>query len=243
MQRVFDLTAAAAVLSANPNAQSFIKAVRKFQSAISVSTELADVKKSVEELQKMREDVGGSGHIARALLIHSVVVYCRASHTKAVERYDVGVIGAYSPEQREAHKIIVTLRDKVLAHFGSGSGWHDERVLYLEQYHGDAITAVHHRVNSDSMISDILENLLEAAIPYVKEKEVDRAREIDDELTKAPELFKLIDRIPFNVEDFYKDVPGGIENFWGANGFVAERTVKSTTKMRDPSQAEPKLRR
>ncbi|SCX21020.1 hypothetical protein DSM25558_2827 [Agrobacterium sp. DSM 25558] len=243
MQRVFDLTAAAAVLTANPKAQSFIKAVRKFQSAISVSTDLADVKKSVEELQKMREDVGGSGHIARALLTHAVVVYCRASHTKAVERYDVGVIGAYSPEQREAHKIIVTLRDKVLAHFGSGGGWHDERVLYLQQYHGDAITAVHHRVNSDSMMSDILENLLEAAIPYVKEKEVDRAKEIDDELTKAPELFKLIDRIPFDVKDFYKDVPGGIENFWGANGFVAERTVRSTTKVQDPSRAEPKRRR
>lgn len=58
MRRVFDLTAAAAVLSANPKAEPFIKAVRKFQSAISVSTDLADVRKSVEELQKMREDVG-----------------------------------------------------------------------------------------------------------------------------------------------------------------------------------------
>lgn len=243
MQSAFDLTAAAAVLSANPKAQPFIKAVRKFQSAISVSTDLAEVKKSVEELQKMREEVAGSGHIVRALLTHAVVVYCRASHTKAVERYDVGVIGAYSPEQREAHKIIVTLRDKVLAHFGAGDGWHDERVLYLKQDHGDAITAVHHRVNSDSMMVDILENLLEAAIPYVKEKEVDRAKEIDDELTKAPELFKLIDRIPFDVEGFYKDVPGGIENFWGPNGFVTERTVKSTTKLQGPSRAKSMRRR
>ncbi|MBY5824928.1 hypothetical protein [Rhizobium leguminosarum] len=241
MRRVFDLTSAAAVLAANPKAEPFIKAVRKFQSAVSVSTDLAEVKKSVEELQKMREDV--DGHIARALLTHAVVVYCRASHTKAIERYDVGVIGAYSPQQREAHNLIVNLRDKVLAHFGPGGGWYDERVLYLEQDHGDAITAVHHRVNSDSMVFDILENLLEAAIPYVKDKEVDRAKEIDAELTKAPELFKLIDRIPFDVQEFYKDVPGGIENFWGPKGFVTERTVKSTTKIEDPNREKPKRRR
>jgi len=243
MQRVFDLTAAAAALSANPVAEPFIKAVRKFQSAISVSTDLAEVKKSVEELQKMRANLDGSGHIARALFNHAVVVYCRASHTKAVERYDVGVIGAYSPEQRQAHKIIVTLRDKVLAHFGPGGGWHDERVLYLEQDHGDSITAVHRRTNSDSMVFDLLENLLETAIPYVKDKEVDRAREIDDELTKAPELFKLIDLIPFDVDDFYKDVPGGVENFWGPNGFVAEGTVRSTIKIEVPNQEDTKHRK
>lgn len=90
---------------------------------------------------------------------------------------------------------------------------------------------------------DILENLLEAAIPYVKEKEVDRAKEIDDELTKAPELLKLIDRPPFDVEYLYKDVPGGIENFWAQNGFVAGQTVKSTTKIQDPSRAKLKRRR
>jgi len=241
MQRAFDLTSAALFLAANPKAEPFIKAVRKFQSAISVSTDLAEVKKSVEELQTMREDLGDKSHIARALLTHAVVVYCRASHTKAVERYDVGVIGAYSPEQREAHKLIVNLRDKVLAHFGPGQGWHKERVLYLEQEYGAGITAVHHRVNSDSMVFDILDNLLETAIPYVKAKEVDRANEIDAELTKAPELFKVIDLTPFNVEEFYKDVPGGVENFWGPLGFMAERTVKKTTINQEPTQEPSKM--
>ncbi len=115
MQRAFDLTSAARFLASNPEAEPFIKAVRKFQSAISVSTDLAEVKKSVEELQTMREDLGDKSHIARALLTHAVVVYCRASHTKAIERYDVGVIGAYSPEQRKAHKLIVTQSLHVLS--------------------------------------------------------------------------------------------------------------------------------
>jgi len=241
MRRAFDLTSVALFLAANPEAEPFVKAVRKFQSTISVSTDLAEVKKSVEELQTMREDLGDKSHVARALLTHAVVVYCRASHTKAVERYDIGVIGAYSPEQREAHKLIVNLRDKVLAHFGPGEGWHEERVLYLEQEHGNAITAVHHRVNSDSMVFDILENLLETAIPYVKAKEVDRANEIDAELTKAPELFKVIDLTPFSVEEFYKDVPGGIENFWGPMGFMAENTVRKTTRIREPKKDASKM--
>ncbi len=102
MQRAFDLTAAARFLASNPKAEPFIKAVRKFQSAISVSTDLGDVKASVEELQKMCEDAGEKGHIARALLVHAVVVYCRASHTKAVERYDVGVIGIFAGAERGA---------------------------------------------------------------------------------------------------------------------------------------------
>lgn len=125
MQRAYDLTASSLFLAANPKAEPLIKAVRKFQSAISVSTDLAEVKKSVDELQKMREEVGDNGHIARALLVHAVVVYCRACHTKAVERYDVGVTGAYSTEKKEAHKFIVNLRDKIIAHFGPGEGWHE----------------------------------------------------------------------------------------------------------------------
>ncbi|MBN9452945.1 MAG: hypothetical protein J0I42_13435 [Bosea sp.] len=230
MRRAFDLTSAVLLLAANPKAEGFIKAVRKFQSAVSVSTDLAEVRRSVEELQAMRDDVGDRSHLARALLTHAVVVYCRASHAKAIERYDVGVIGAYSPEQREAHKLIVNLRNKVIAHFGPGENWNDERVLYLEQEHGDGITAVHYRTNSDSQVSDSLESLLDIAIPYVKSKESERAAEIDAELSRTPELFDVISRMPFNVEKFYDGVPGGAENFWGPKGFTAERTVKSTIR-------------
>lgn len=240
MNRVFDLSAAASSLSENPEARDFIKAVRKFQSTISVSTDLADVRQSVDELREMREDAGGKSHVARALLTHAVIVYCRATHSKAIERYNVGVIGAYSPEQRKAHQMIVELRDKVLAHFGPGSGWHDEHVLYMEQPKGDSITAVHHRVNSDSMIFDIIHELLEVAIPYVKAREVERAKEVDDALTNSPELFRVIDLIPFDIESFYKDVPGGIENFWEPSGFSVNHTIRENAPALWSDHSSPK---
>jgi len=227
MKRAYDLTAAATFLASNPNAQDFIEAVRKFQSVISVSTDLMQSKESVDALREMRLDISSNPHIARALLMHAVVVYCRASHTKAVERYNVGVIGAYSAELRKKHQEIVTLRNKVLAHFGPGEGWHEERVIYLEQVHGDGITAVHQRVNSDSMVFDNLYELLEVAIPHVKKKEVSRATELDAALDKSPELFKEIHLLPFDVEAFYKSTPDGAKNFWGPTGFMAEHVVRS----------------
>lgn len=101
-------------------------------------------------------------------------------------------------------------------------------------------TQLRRYTNSDSIVFDTLENLLETAIPYVKAKEVARANEIDAELTKAPELFKVIDLRPFNVEEFYKGVPDCIENLWGPMGFMAERTVKNTTRSQDPTQEPSK---
>ncbi len=84
------------------------------------------------------------------------------------------------------------------------------------------------------MVFDILENLVAMAIPYVRDKEVDRAREIDEELTKVPELFKLINKVPFDPEKFDENTPGGAENFWEPKGFPEEHKVKNTTKIRRP---------
>ncbi|HWT57495.1 MAG TPA: hypothetical protein VN284_06545 [Rhizobium sp.] len=232
MNKAFDLTAAAAHLSDNPKAADFIKAVRKFQSAVSVTNDLKEAQVSVNALIAMRGDDSAQDYLIRALLMHAVVTYCRASTTKAIERYNVGVTGAYSPEQKEQHESIVFLRDRVLAHFGPGDGWHIEKVIYTEQEHGDAITAVHKRVASDSVVVDVLKELLTAAIPYVEARQAERAKELDTVLHSNQQLYKLIDRVPFDPMAFFGDTACAGEDFWGPDGFSIDSTIRTTTAER-----------
>lgn len=224
VNRAFNLTAAAKLLEGRPDGAQFVNAVKKFQSAVSVSTDLDEVKQSIDELRSLKGAAGKSA-ILRALLVHAVIVYSRATHTSAVDRYNVGVTGAYSAAERKLHRLIVDLRDKSLAHFGSSNGWYTETVLYLLQPGGDAITAVHQRTDSDSIIFDGLDHLLGLAIPYVGEKVKDRALEIDAALASSPQLFKVIDQLPFDVEEFYGPGSDAAKRFWQSKPFVHEETI------------------
>lgn len=230
LNRAFNLTAAARSLEANPDAKVFVNAVKKFQSAVSVSLDLAEVKQSVDELRRLKENSGGEGTVVRALLVHAVIVYSRATETSALDRYNVGVTGAYSEKTKKLHRQIVDLRNKAIAHFGWGNGWYDESVLYLEQSSGNAITAVHQRTNSDSLVFDALSELLEIAIPYVKGKEKDRAMEINDELARSPHLFDSIEGLPFDVEAFFRQDPRAAAQFWRPTAFTVEQTIKNPDK-------------
>jgi hypothetical protein len=224
MRKAYDLTLAALRMSGNPKAAEVIKAIRKFKSVTSVSNDLSEAKASVDELIEIRESINERPHVARALLMHAVVTYCRATHTKAIERFNVGITRAYSQKQKKMHNGIVQLRDTVLAHFGPGDGWHDERVIFLEQAKGNAITSAHRRRTHDSLVVETLEHLLNVAIPFAKERQRERADELHAILESQPELFKLVQSMRFDPGAFFQNAPGSVERFWEPGSFSMEHT-------------------
>ncbi|MDW9451713.1 hypothetical protein GOA58_29460 [Sinorhizobium meliloti] len=220
--RVFDLSRVVEQIDGAKHPK-FVKAVKAFHAACSVELDLRTVRLCVDELIKIdkAELSPGMANLGQFLLTHAVVTYVRATHSKAISRFNVGVIGAYDRRLRAFHKDIVTLRDKCLAHFGPGDDlWNDERVLYLETPRENAVTMAHRRINFRRDTINGLDELILAALPHVKQLQKDRADDLNAELETLPaELSEAINAEPFVPAEFYGANSPAEKSFWEEHGF------------------------
>ncbi|MBY5431657.1 hypothetical protein [Rhizobium leguminosarum] len=218
MKRAFDLSKAAKLLVSDPAAKDFVKAVKVFDAVSSVRLDLQSVEVSARALSDMRGHEGDSdvSSLGLALMTHAVVTYSRATHTKAVERFNVGITASYNKDDLRVHQSIVDLRNSVIAHFGSGeSGWHDERVVYFENGNRAGLTTVHKRTNFEGNTIDQLLHLCSKAISYAKQLERDRASVLSEVLSKVPrEVEAVIDHCIFEPFNFYDGSESAIRSFW-----------------------------
>ncbi|KQQ38328.1 hypothetical protein ASG19_04550 [Rhizobium sp. Leaf306] len=224
-RKAFDLTEAVEHLP-ELHQQQFVKAVLRYHAVVSVSLDLKSTHATLEAFhhqQKNRSDPYRS-QIGAALLTSAVVTYARATHTKAITRFKVGIEKCYSPEQKLVHDSIVELRNRCLAHFGPGEDrWHDERVIYLDSPLGIAVTSVHHRTNFDLDVIAGLSDLLETAIPYARLLEAERASELSIQIhlisTDARDVVRAHE---FDIAKFFNKSQEAIKGFWRDTGFAEE---------------------
>ncbi|MGO4637271.1 hypothetical protein AB4Z43_02405 [Mesorhizobium sp. 2RAF45] len=204
--KAFDLTAVVDQLDPTRD-KNLIRAIKVFHAVESVGLDLRDAAESVKILHGIgRENSETASRVGSALLVHAVIIYSRATHTRAVQRFNVGVTRAYDRALKAKHAEIIDLRDKCMAHFGPGKDlWHDERVVYVERASGNGVFLVHRRTNFSLKAIEDLGDLLAAAIPYVKWLEKDRAIELGSKLTEADKLASaIIDGHEFDIEAFFK---------------------------------------
>jgi GNAT superfamily N-acetyltransferase len=199
-----------------------IKAVRKFHAIESVKLDLNTALDSVALMLAMEGTMEtASLRICNALLMHAVVTYARATHTKAIERYNVGITGAYDRKLNDDHDRVIRLRDKCLAHFGPGDNrWHDERVVMIEDHEHSGVMAVHRRMNIDYEVVEALRRLLEAAIPYAMKLEVARGDDLGQMVRELPPKAQAeVRALAFDTAKFFEHTPGAEEKFWQDAGF------------------------
>jgi hypothetical protein len=204
IKRAFDLSKVIASLD-EVKYKAFIKAVKALHAAFSVELDLEAARLSVTEVEQIsNESVSDTlAHRANALLTHAVITYSRATHNKAISRYNVGVAGGYSSRLRQLHEQITELRDQCIAHFGSGDNWNDERVVQLVKHGCHGVTVVHRRTNYRTETIDALKELLAAGIPHVRELQRQRSDELLALLVAADDnLRTLIARHEFDVHGF-----------------------------------------
>lgn len=207
--------------------KTFVKNVRAFHAVFSVALDLEAVRASVEELVQVDTQpmTDRNSHVGNALLTHAVITYARATHSKAVARFNVGVVTAYNSRQREMHNAITNLRDKCFAHFGPGNDfWNDERVVYLKSERGHAATVVHRRVNYRQATIESLKELVSVAIPHLETLKKHRAEELHEQMRNLDEdTWGIIRNNKFDVDLFFEETPEIIKNFWEDGNFSINR--------------------
>jgi hypothetical protein len=227
-RRAFDLSEAVKHLP-KKHQQDFIRAVLVYHAVVSVSLDLKSAQAAIEAFHHQQKDRTNPhrSQIGASLLTNAVITYSRATHTKAISRFSVGIEKCYSPEQKLVHASIIELRNRCLAHFGPGEDrWHDERVIFLDSPHGTGVTAVHHRTNFDLEVIAGLSDLLATAIPFARNLEQKRGSQLSVLIhLMSTDVKDVVDAHEFDVASFYNNSQEAIEMFWRDTGFAEDRAV------------------
>jgi hypothetical protein len=217
MRLAYDLTMAAKAIPSGKY-KTFVNAVKKFESVISVSLDLSAARESSERLIKLANGSNPeeSNVLGDALLMHASIVYCRATHTKSSIRFHVGVDKPYTNEQKKKHEAIIELRNKCLAHFGPGEErWHDERAVAFQNGIKSGFTVVHHRVGFDTKYAEYIKELVQASTLHMKNLAEERASELDAALFHNWEdLREFVEAHRFDPDIFYADNKESAADFW-----------------------------
>ncbi|MER9022513.1 hypothetical protein NKI01_08075 [Mesorhizobium sp. M0815] len=227
--RAFDLTAVVGDLHPTRH-KDLVRAIKAFHAVESVGLDLKDAEESIAFLQKIDREVSDETlGLGKALLVHAIVVYSRATHTKAINRFNVGVMGGYDQALKAKHAEVITLRDKCIAHFGPGKDlWHDERVIYVEKETENGLHLVHRRTNFSAKVIADLHDLLTAAIRRGKELERERAIDLGTLITEADnDAWAAIDRHQFDMAAFFHTK--GVE-IWQDGAFSQDLWERGPTR-------------
>ncbi|UWU26022.1 hypothetical protein N2601_32360 (plasmid) [Rhizobium sp. CB3060] len=223
-RQAFDLFAVARI----ENNKRLRDLVRRFHSAHSVELDLRSVQASLGSIDRLdREGMDDdSSHMAAALLMNAIVIYCRATHNEGKGRSKFDFQKAFDARQRGLQKELIGLRNEAFAHFGSDTAdWTYEAPIYMMTERGNAVTVVHRRTNYRRKTIDDLSELTRVALPFAQKAQVERAEELHAQLREIRLCDSTFDRARFHPDDFLKDTPELIEEFWiGAN---FENTIRN----------------
>lgn len=123
-----DLRALTAHLSRFGQHKKLTAAVERAFSVSSAQQDLAQAHESLALLNRLSADNGwerefsphDAGLVAGSLFNSAIILYARATETKPVGRTAWFGTGKLSAEDRELHRTVMWIRNKELAHFGSG---------------------------------------------------------------------------------------------------------------------------
>lgn len=127
----FNLTALADRLFAEKRLLPLADKIRRARDLHSLSADLAMALESLDALDALLKvptatDDFGKIITESALLSNALVLYVRATKTTSNERGGFDLRSRFSEEEKVAHEELSDLRDKAIAHFGSGGSYRGE---------------------------------------------------------------------------------------------------------------------
>jgi hypothetical protein len=212
----FDLTKALNGISIkDAKYGKLVRALRNLEAARSVNTDLAEAREAVDVAGRVQ--ISGLGSVERdgpiqaeALFVHAMLLYCRATHSSTKARHRVDVLGRFSSELKADHKLITSLRDSVIAHYGSedkiSGRWNSDHVVLHLQADGFLFSYPQFRVAHKAETARALSRLIDASLKYIDQYALERQNEAASELQQLladVHLLSLLRAQPFDEESYF----------------------------------------
>ena len=237
---IFNLTALSERLFAEGHLQSLAGKIQRAQELASLHADLMMAIETLDALDALTATPAAPDDFARsiteaALMSNAVVLYARATKTKSDERNDFDLSSRFSPEEKVVHQELVDLRDKAIAHFGSGGSylgeWKAELVVLEASVKGDGRVGVATRRKMlDKNLVKRARVQIEKACTLMRGISREKVDEVTDELNKLAaedivQINKEIHQHPLNFPVFLTS-PDAAEVARSARGDYVKGIVK-----------------
>lgn len=211
----YDLTALSERLLAEGRLQSLAGKIQRAQDLASLHADLVMARECLDALDallaKPSVEDGFAKNITEASLLNSaVLLYSRGTKTTSDERRVIGIHDKFSPEQKIAHQELCDLRDKAIAHFGSGGSytgeWKVERVV-LDATEDFRVAVATRRMTVDKKLATRVRQQIDVARALLYQLSRDQIDAVTAEFNKLaaedPDLINNeIRRHPLNLTIF-----------------------------------------
>jgi len=191
----YDLTALSERLFEEGRLQPLAGKIQRAQDLASLHADLIMAGECLDALdaliaQPTAEDDFAKNITEASLLSNAVVLYVRATKTESDERRGFDLRSRFSTEQKIVHQELCDLRDKAIAHFGSGGSyageWKVERVVLDVTDAADARVAVATRRKTvDRKLAERARAQIEAARRFMRDLSGEQINDVTEELNKV----------------------------------------------------------
>jgi hypothetical protein len=213
----FNLSALADRLMRDRRMLPLANKIRRARDLHSLSTDLVMALESLDALDvQLAVGTDPDSHqkliTESALLNNALLLYVRATKTESEERGGFDLRSRFSEEERLIHKELCDLRDRAIAHFGSGGTYQGEwqAELVILQFRGDDAKTgvVTLRQTIDRNLARRARSQIEAALGLMRGNYYEKLNEVTAEINAAvkldPKFYNEIALHPLNLELFMK---------------------------------------
>jgi hypothetical protein len=152
-----------------------------------------------------------------ALLNNALVLYVRATKTTSELRDRFDLRSRFSEEERVAHKELVDLRDRAIAHFGTGGSYSGEwqAELVVLQFKGEVAkpAVITRQQMVDRKLAKRARKQIEVAHSLLRALTLEKLDEVTDEINEALangfDFHKEVSQHPLNLNIFLTSAEAG----------------------------------
>lgn len=217
----FNLTAFSDRLFDENRLLPLANAIRRARDLHSLITDLTHALESLDALDRLGEVQTDDliGIVTQsALMNNAVVLYARATKTTSQERRGFDLFSRFTDDETVVHEELCDLRDKAIAHFGSGGTyrgeWQAELVILQIQGQDGRPGVLSRRKTLDKKLIARARKQIEVALAHLQVLIDDKLSEVSEELKLAmsndPEFYKEFERHRLNLDIFLAS-PGAAE--------------------------------
>lgn len=198
-KKTYSLSALSERLFAEDRLKPLAGKIKRAQDIASLHTDLVVALECMDALisriARFKADDEDHAITEFALLCTSLIHYARATKTVSDERIGFDLRSRFTPDQKTVHQELVDLRDKAIAHFGSGGSyqglWHVEVMILQPSDSGVRAGVATRRQTRDKALIGRARKQIETAARIMHEVSVRAVDTVTAELnTLDPDTFE-----------------------------------------------------